>query len=547
MRRLIVGLQVVLLAVACEGRLSGAGVTAAGTGPNAIPVRNPTEPTVVNGKPVNVPAQALQRLTVRELDRSLAMLTGETHAHARELLPSPTLSPYDNDIVTMLPSASWLEGAERLVQKVAEETVADEKRRALVVGCTPKGNDDLACLKAFIQSFGRSVLRRPLSADEVNGFASLHPQALERGDFYTSVSLVMQRLLLDPEFHFRTEVGQPVNAAVSQLGAFELATRISFFLQGRSPSRWLLDAAASGQLATKEGVQKVAAQLIAEPEGKAHVQSFHAMWLGFAALPHDAALNKALATETSALINRVVYETAGDYRQLFLSTETYVDAALAKHYGLPAPSGTDFAWTPYGNSGRKGILSHGTLLSNGAKLADTSPTLRGQWIRRRLFCQEIPPPPPNVAVDLPPAMAGQAVCKKDRLAVHTKVGTCNGCHKQMDPIGFGLEQYDRAGRFRTAEEAHPECLIDGQGALEGVGTFRGPGALADLMVTTGAVESCAIKQLFRFQTGREETEADEGLLALFEKNFDAKGRQFDQLLVDFVSTDSFTQRRGESP
>jgi hypothetical protein len=542
MRQMLFQFLLLSMVAGCEGRLVGpVGNT------NVVPVRPPTDPAVVDGKPVNVPVQQLQRLTSRELDRTLAALTGETHQHARELLPNITLEPFDNQVEQTLASASFIEGVERMAELVTQETLADAKRRALVVPCTPTSNDDIVCFEKFLSTFGRSALRRSLSADEVRLFGSLRAQALERGDFYTAVGLAMRRFLSDPEFLFRVEVGQSLRPSISQLSAFELANRLSFFLQGRSPPTWLLDAAEQGTLNSKQGVKETAAKLIAEPEGKSHLQSFHAMWLGFVALPHDAALNQRMVTETTALIQRVVYEEPGDYRRLFLSTDTYLDADLAKHYGLPALTGTGFKWAPYADSGRKGILSHGTLLSNGAKQADTSPTLRGKWVRNRLFCQEIPPPPPNVAMDLPPAGTGNAVCKKDRLAAHTTVGSCAGCHKQMDPIGFGLEQYDRQGRFRTAEEGHPECTISGDGALAGIGDFRGVSGLADLMVSSGSVESCAVKQLFRFQTGRHDSEDDEGLLALFTKNFEASGRRYDQLLVDMVSTDSFTQRRTEMP
>lgn len=269
------------------------------------------------------------------------------------------------------------------------------------------------------------------------------------------------------------------------------------------------------------------------------------MWLGFLSLPHSADLNARMVTESVALVRRVVFEQPGDYRRLFLSTDTYVDAQLATHYGLSAPMGTGFAWVPYGASGRKGILSHGSLLSNGVKQLDTSPTLRGKWIRNRLFCQEIPAPPPNVVADVPPPAQGGAVCKKERYAVHDSVASCAACHNAMDPLGFGLEQYDRAGAFRSREADHPECVIEGKGELDDLGTFTGPSQLADLMVRTGALETCAVKQLFRFANGRREREEDDGLIGALAEHFDTSGRRFDTLLVDYVSHDTFRRRRME--
>jgi hypothetical protein len=131
--------------------------------------------------------------------------------------------------------------------------------------------------------------------------------------------------------------------------------------------------------------------------------------------------------------------------------------------------------------------------------------------------------------------------------VHDSTASCAGCHKQMDPIGFGLEGYDRTGAFRDHEADHPECAITGEGTLDGVGNFKGPAGLADLMVGTGNVESCVVKQVFRFASGRLEKAEDQGLLFGLTQGFNAGNRRFDQLLLDLVSHPTFAQRRPEAP
>jgi len=511
---------------------SGAGTAAGGGTTRVIP-------------PPVVPVTSLRRLSPAELDRTLDDLTGDRSHLAVTLLPGSAYTPFDNDVALQPASAIWVEAVERLADTITTQTLADPTRRAKVLPCTPTGNQDLACLDRFIDGFGRRVLRRPVTAAEKTEFKSLHTQALERGDFLTSVGLIMRRLLQDPELHFRVEQGATTATGTISLTPFELASRLSFFLQGRAPADWLLDAAANGQLDTDEGLRTAATRLVSEPAGHSRVEEFHAMWLGFLALPHAADLNTRLVTESTALVRRVVYDDPGDYRRLFTSTDTYVDATLAMHYGLTPPSGTAFTWVNYGASGRKGILSHGSLLSNGVKQLDTSPTLRGKWIRNRLFCQEVPAPPPNVVADVPPPQQGGAVCKKDRYAIHDSVASCAACHRAMDPLGFGLEQYDRTGAFRSVEATHPECTIEGKGELDGVGQFTGPSGLADVMVSSGALEECTVKQLFRFANGRREREEDDGLIATLTAQFDAKGRRFDALLVDYVAHDTFKHRRLE--
>lgn len=543
----------VLLSVSCDGVITGArlqpGVLSPEAAqpqpqPNPLPQPQP-DPVQPEPKPIVTPTSRLRRLNPRELDASLAMLTGETHGHAAALLPNPAASPFDNVVEGQLPSAAWVEGVEQLANQVATETFADPARRAKVMPCTPTGNADLACLSQFIRSFGRQVLRRPLTDAEVTRFGSLHAQALQRGSIDTSLRLAMVRLLVDPEFHFRVELGSAVTNGVMTLTEFEVASRLAFALQGRAPPAWLLAKAEAGELHGTEALQVAARRLLDEPAGRAMVERFHALWLGYATLPNDAQLNERLFTETTALVRRVVFEQPGDYRRLFTSQETFVDAALASHYGLTAPATTGFGWAPYQATGRQGVLSHGAVLANGTKNGETSPTLRGLWIRRRLFCQEIPPPPPNVVMDLPPPMQGAAVCKKERLSAHSTNGSCAGCHHLMDPVGFGLERFDSTGKFRTAEPAFPQCSIDGQGELAGVGSFNGPAELASLMISSGALEPCVVKQVFRFAYGRTEQDEDEGWLAAVERSFTSSGRRFDELLVAMTTDEQFSKRRVE--
>jgi hypothetical protein len=126
------------------------------------------------------------------------------------------------------------------------------------------------------------------------------------------------------------------------------------------------------------------------------------------------------------------------------------------------------------------------------------------------------------------------------------VQSCAGCHDQMDPIGFGLEQFDRAGKFRDREADHPECLISGDGSLTGFGSFKGPAGLAELMISSGALESCVVKQLFRYSVGRRELPDDGALLDALTTQFTEHGRRFDLLVLDLVTQPTFTQRR-EAP
>ena len=190
------------------------------------------------------------------------------------------------------------------------------------------------------------------------------------------------------------------------------------------------------------------------------------------------------------------------------------------------------------------ILSQGAVLSAGAKFGDTSPTQRGIFVRSRLLCETIQPPPPTVDVDQKPT-SPTSNCKIDRYQAHSANGNCYTCHRRLDPVGFGLEAYDTAGAFRTHDLNEPSCPISGDGVLDGVGSFNGPGGLADLLVQSPAFEGCITTQLFRFAMGRNETPDDADLIGQLTKSFHDGQRKFDQLLLEVVSDDRFAYRREE--
>jgi hypothetical protein len=277
------------------------------------------------------------------------------------------------------------------------------------------------------------------------------------------------------------------------------------------------------------------------------VERFHALWMGYENLPHAYDLAAAMRAETTALIERVIFEEQRPWQDLLRLDETWVDDTLAEHYGLPQPTDPGGGWVTWDDPDRRGLLAQGSFLSLGAKFGDTSPTQRGLLVRTRLFCQDVPPPPPDqdVNVDQPPGDEDQ--CKIDRYAAHQVQGSsCNGCHELVDGIGFGLERYDQAGLYREHDPGRPECPIDGVGELAGIGTFSGPAGLAERMIESGQLNRCVTTMLYRFAIGRYELETldDNFIDAVMERIGDGDFR-FDELLLDFVGSEMFRYRRVE--
>jgi Protein of unknown function (DUF1592)/Protein of unknown function (DUF1588)/Protein of unknown function (DUF1595)/Protein of unknown function (DUF1587)/Protein of unknown function (DUF1585) len=501
---------------------------------------------VPEGVAEEIGVSGLRRLSIAEYEQTVVDLLGLPPQQVQELLPADTLTPFDNDFTTQTASEALVKGLELLAGDVAEAVVESPELREALVPCTPTGPDDAACFREFLAQLGRRALRRPLDDAELDRFAALQSYAIDEDDFWAGVSAGLRLLLQHPEFVYRVELGEPTadDPALFRLNGYEVGTRLSYLLVGSTPPDWLLDAAEAGQLDEGQGIADAAAMLLEDPRARARIARFHALWLAYENLSREGIYGDMHA-ETRALVERVVFDETQPWTEMLTASETFVTPELAEHYGLPAPAAAD--WVPYGDSGRGGLLSHGAFLSVGTKFGDTSPTQRGLLVRTKLFCQEIPKPPPDLMVDVcEPPMADPDACKIDRYFMSTEQA-CQGCHALMDPIGFGLERYDASGALRTAEAERPECVIPGDGEFVGVGTFNGPAELAALAVESGLVEACVARQLYRFAVGRTALDDyDEAFLARLVQEGSAEGGlELVAFIGAYVGSDAFRYRREE--
>jgi hypothetical protein len=353
----------------------------------------------------------------------------------------------------------------------------------------------------------------------------------------------MRAMLQDVEFAYRVEVGTPVAAGLVRLNAYELANRASYTLLGTVPSKDLLDAAAAGHLDDAAGMRDAAQKLLLLPGAVERASRFHAQWLNYERPQVDPVLGASMRAESDALIAKILFEMKRPWSELFTFDQAFVDATVAPIYGLPAPGAPQ--WVKLTDANRRGVLGEASFLAGGAKFGDTSPVLRGLQIRSRLMCQYIPPPPPNVNVDKPPA-GSPTDCKSTRYANH-RANPCATCHAMLDPAGNGLEQYGADGSFRSFENGRPDCPIDGHGQVDGM-TFSGPAGLANVLVPTGKLESCVMQELFQYVVGRTISVAgqldagDQGTVNSLAGAFAKDDHHYPDVLADLVSSVAFRHR-----
>lgn len=378
----------------------------------------------------------------------------------------------------------------------------------------PPQLDDAGYARLVIQQFGRRAWRRPLSSEETERFLGLVSLAQQQQDsLENGIRLAMQAMLVSPDFLFREldAVRNPPPPGQNQLvPELTLASRLSYFLWSSMPDDELLDLAERGQL--RANLHAQVERMLKDPRSGALVDRMFAQWLQFSnvllATPSTQvfpAANKdlraAMAEETRRFCLNLIQQDR-PVTDLIDADYTFADARLARHYGLPAPAEAGFARVSLQQTPRRGILTHGSILTVTSNRTRTSPVLRGKWVLENLLNIEPPPPPPNVA-SLESARQGgkPAATLREELEAHRADPGCASCHRLMDGIGFSFEHFDGIGAWRNDDNGRP---IDPNGTLISGEAFDSPAALAKIIATDkrGEFLNCVATKILTFALGR---------------------------------------------
>jgi hypothetical protein len=350
-----------------------------------------------------------------------------------------------------------------------------------------------------------------------------------------------------PDFLYRVELGVPSAADGGRLKytSYEIASRLAAILWSSVPDDALLDAAGMDALSTPDGITTQAQRMIADPRVHRALAAFTDELFalqGMSTTTKDATLFPAWTTtigpamqqELELRVDDMVFTQKGDFFSLFQSKSTFVNSELAQFYGLPATSGNGFqpATFPAG-SPRVGILGAGAILATQAVPDRTSPVKRGLLVDQMLRCMVIPAPPPGVP-PLPPTMNTHETVRQE-LDAHVSSSQCSGCHNLLDPIGFGMENFDATGQYQTKDNGQP---IDASGTLNGI-AFHDLGGLETAIQKDPALAPCLVANFYVNAVGRAAIGFDEPSINTLTTQFAAGGNRVDQLLVSMVSSDSF--------
>lgn len=451
-------------------------------------------------------------------------------------------------------SSLGAERYERAALSLSSQVFGDPARREALVGCDVAGAEGQACLSDFLRTFGRRAFRRPLKQDELSRFVDVARSAGEvLGNPWEGLQYAVAGMLQSPHFLFRVEVGEDDPAGGGhRYGSFELASRLSFLLTNSTPDDELLDAAESGELLTDDGLRKQTLRLLDSPAGRRGIRAFFTELYrlgnldGLVKDPHEfphisADLGPAAREETLLLLEKIIFDDDGDFRRFFTGHETFVNRRLAALYDIPAPTADGFGLVQLPESGdRRGFLGQASFLALNSHPVSTSAVLRGMFVRTVLLCGTIPPPPADVNTGLPEPDATSPTLR-ERATVHMEDPACASCHRRMDPIGLGFENFDGIGRHRVTENG---ARIDPAGDLDGE-PFAGPGDFADVLVNHRNFASCFATHLFRYANGRVEGTRERAMVQAMGEVFKESGWRVRSLIVDLVLSPGF--RRAAEP
>ncbi len=475
----------------------------------------------------------LRRLTHAQYNNTVRDLLGDETRPAEGFPQEDFLNGFKNQAAAQDIPPLLAEAYARSAEKLARNAFQGGQDNDHLVPCKPASSSDPVCGAAFVRQFGLHAFRRPLTDIELRRYeALLEKEGRRAGDFYNGAQAVVEAMLQSPKFLFHLEHG------TSQARAYEIASRLSYFLWDTMPDDALFRAAVSGDLGTPTGVEKAVRRMISDPRARQSVDEFVAEWLRFDLVlgavkdretypQFTPELAQAMAEETRRLIGDVVWHNR-NFMEIFTADYAFLNSDLAALYGLPAPANEfDRVSFPAGTD-RAGIVGEALFLTSTSKPGDTSPTVRGLSVRELFLCQQVPDPPPGTNSSLPPLSPSKPLTNRERMQMHVAGSICAGCHSLMDPIGMGLEKYDAIGRHRDKQvitflpdhEHRKEKLIrveleiDAHGTVTGIpkADFTTARELGKLLSASPLCQECMVRQLFRYAFGRTEASADAPLI-----------------------------------
>ena len=380
---------------------------------------------------------------------------------------------------------------EKYVGAAAESIAAAQPAKIFPKRPTPIFSESAAARHNLTQ-FASRGFRRPVLDEELDALMNLYEEARRRGESWEdAVRLGCEAVIVAPQFLFRVEADPPGQESPYPLSGYELATRLSYFIWASMPDAELLALAGAGRLTEPAQLEAQVMRMLADPKSRAFSEDFASQWLRTRELRTWVApapekfpqftpdLRDAFYREPVEFFSGLIRGN-GTLIDLLQSDYTYANETLARFYGIEGVRGPDFRRVRLQNPNRGGVLGMGGVLTLTSYARRTSPVLRGKWVMEEILGSPPPPPPPFVNTQkVSSEKAKDGLTFRQRLELHRQDPRCAGCHARMDPLGFGLENFDPIGAWR---DRNTNAAVDASGQLVSGEKFTGPAELKSLLL-----------------------------------------------------------------
>lgn len=406
--------------------------------------------------------------------------------------------------------------------------------------------------RATLLTHASLAFRRRVTDEDLAPMLALFDKKTAAGEtFAEALRPAFQALLIHPAFLFRIEADQP-GKTEWKIDDFELATRLSYFLWASMPDHRLLKLADEGKLSDPATLRTEALRMLADPRSESLSRHFAGQWLGFDELRDVAApdpvrfptftptLRVAMYRESVEFFNHLIRNNR-PVLELIHADYTFANAELARHYGIPGVSGNQLQRIALNDANRGGIIGQASVLTTTSMPLRTSPVKRGKWILDTILGTPPPPPPPDAGVLPGDDKSTEGLSFREMLEVHRTKPSCAGCHEKIDPLGFGLENFDAIGRWRT-RDANGDP-IDSRAILPGDIVFSTPKELKDLLLASDELFLRNIsRKMLAYALGRPLEYYDEAVVTDLVAELRKNDLEIHSLILSIISSHPFQHR-----
>jgi hypothetical protein len=495
-----------------------------------------------------IPAR-VRLLNPDEYNNTVTALLGDT-THPGNGFPTPdSQDGYTNNAAQTMNDllAEALESAAEALTTTALTHISD------YLPCDPTKTDPRTCAGQFVTSFGKKAYRRPVTTAEQTALLALYDVGANGGTFNEGIGVVMQEMLQSPSFLYTTELGDSPTpaAAMVSLTPYELASSISYLILASPPDDMLMAAADGGQLSTPAQIESQVRRLLMDTRAKAQVQRFIFQWLGIedvSVATKDATLypnftptlRQMMAAETGAYAQDVIFNGDASFNALMTGNYTFVDKELGALYGVSAAQNGTLQKVTLPAGQRSGLLTQASVMTIYGHANETSPILRGVFLREKILCESLPPPPTGLKIVIPQPDPNAPNTTRAIFDLHVSNPACSGCHGMIDPVGNLFEEYDAIGAYRTTENNNAINDTDTvSGTTASNGMFTGAPGFLKQVGSSPEAQECFARNILRFASAQSDASIETHMMNLLQQT---PQTSMLEILVAYAKSQIFAQR-----